>query len=142
MIRTSLPLNCEPLEDRALMSASPLGAVGLPAPMPQTREHILLARQVGVPAASLTKVGTGHLILPIAISGDNVWRGPITMDHSGPMPRTREHILLARQVGVPAAVVGIDSRPGSGILKAADDYFGETAMPNAGRVRVSSGSSL
>jgi hypothetical protein len=47
----------------------PLSSAGEDGPMPQTREHILLARQVGLPSSD------------------------------GPMPQTREHILLARQVG-------------------------------------------
>ena len=113
-------------------------------PMPQTREHILLARQVGVPAIVvflnkvdqvddpellelvemevrdlLTEYETkkrhyAHVDCPgHADYVKNMITGAAQMDGAilvvsaadGPMPQTREHILLARQVGVPAIVV-------------------------------------
>ena len=135
-------------------------------PMPQTREHILLARQVGVPAMvvflnkadmvddpeliELVEMEVRELLssydfpgddIPVvvgsalkALEGDAAYEAKIMelMDAvdayipiperatdkpflmpvedvftitGGPMPQTREHILLARQVGVPAMVV-------------------------------------
>ena len=111
-------------------------------PMPQTREHILLARQVGVPyivvfmnkcdmvddpeLLDLVELEIRELLKKYEFPGDEipVIRGSakVAMDAGGkdakvneailvvsaadgPMPQTREHILLARQVGVPALVV-------------------------------------
>jgi len=40
--------------------------------------------------------------------GADGWRDPGGGGADGPMPQTREHILLARQVGVPAMVVALN----------------------------------
>src|SRR5206468_3777728 len=105
-------------------------------PMPQTREHILLARQVGVPSIVVflrseekergITINTAHVeyssekrhYAHVDCPGHadyvkNMITGAAQMDGAilvvsaadGPMPQTREHILLARQVGVPSIVV-------------------------------------
>jgi elongation factor Tu len=87
-------------------------------PMPQTREHILLGRQVGIPRMvvfmnkvdmvddeeliELVDMEIRELLSFYEYDGDN---GPVVAATDGPMPQTREHILLGRQVGVPKIVV-------------------------------------
>ena len=102
-------------------------------PMPQTREHILLARQVGVPyivvflnkcdmvddpeLLELVDMEVRGLLDEYGFPGDDtpIIRGSALQALNGdpkyvaatdgPMAQTREHILLARQVGVPKMVI-------------------------------------
>ena len=48
----------------AQMDGAVLVVSAADGPMPQTREHILLARQVGVPAVVVYSVSYTHLTLP------------------------------------------------------------------------------
>ena len=175
----------------AQMDGAILVVAATDGPMPQTREHVLLARQVGVPyivvalnksdmvddeeLLELVELEVRELLssqeypgddLPVvrvsalkALEGDPAWTdklmdlmnavdtaipqperetekrhyahvdcpghadyiknmitGAAQMDGAilvvaatdGPMPQTREHVLLARQVGVPALVVALN----------------------------------
>ncbi|MEF3155027.1 elongation factor Tu [Klebsiella quasipneumoniae] len=138
----------------AQMDGAILVVAATDGPMPQTREHILLGRQVGVPYAAITTVlaktyggsarafdqidnapeekargitiNTSHVeydtptrhYAHVDCPGHadyvkNMITGAAQMDGAilvvaatdGPMPQTREHILLGRQVGVPYIIV-------------------------------------
>ena len=60
----------------------------------------------------------------------------------GPMPQTREHVLLARQVGVPYIVVALNKADAVDDEELLDLEIGRASLPGASRREVCPGSSV